>query len=123
MRLLYVAIGGALGSAARYLVSTEINRGTSPPSPGGTFVVNVTGCLVFGLVAGLAERRYPLSASTRAFLFVGVLGGFTTFSSFAYDTFLLLEQGQMLRAAANAAGQVFVGLFALWAGYALLRVL
>jgi CrcB protein len=122
MRLLYVALGGALGSMARDLISSSINRGTPAPSPRGTFFVNVIGCLVFGLFAGLAERRLPLSASTRAFLFVGVLGGFTTFSSFANDTFQLLGQAAMLRAAANAAGQVFVGVFAIWVGYALFRV-
>jgi fluoride exporter len=123
MRLLYIAIGGALGSMARDLISSSINRGASAPSPRGTFVVNAIGCLVFGACVGLAERRLPLSAQTRAFLFVGVLGGFTTFSSFAYDTFQLLGQAEMLRAAANAAGQLFVGVFAIWAGYALFRVL
>lgn len=86
-------------------------------------VVNVLGCFAFGVVASLADRWFPLTASGRAFLLVGVLGGFTTFSSYTYETFVLMREAQFLRAGANAGGQVFLGLIALWAGYALVRAL
>jgi len=119
--ILYVALGGAVGSVARYLLTRAIITSASPHSPLGTFAVNMIGCFVFGLVAAAAERQFPLTPNARAFLVVGLLGGFTTFSSYVYETFLLAGHGQLLYAAANAAGQVFLGLLVLWAGYALLR--
>jgi len=121
--LLYVALGGAIGSSARFLLAGAINPPGSQHSPAGTFVVNLIGCFAFGVIASLADRRFPLTTPTRAFILVGILGGFTTFSSFTYETIILLRNAQFLRAAANAGGQVFLGLLALWAGYALTRVI
>ena len=123
MILLYVALGGAIGSSVRFLLAGAINSPGSPHSPAGTFVVNLIGCFAFGAIASLADRRFPLTISTRAFLLVGILGGFTTFSSFTYETIVLLRNAQFLRAAANAGGQVFLGLLALWAGYSLVRAI
>ena len=122
MNLLYVAIGGAFGSSARFLLTEAVNR-YAPHWPAGTFVVNLVGCFAFGVMASLADRRVPLSAGARAFILVGVLGGFTTFSSYTYDTFVLLREAQFIRAAVNAGGQVVLGFVALWAGYALVRAL
>ncbi len=121
MLILYVAIGGAAGSVARYLLTGALATPLSPTFPLGTFAVNMIGCFVFGLVAGGAERQFTLTPEGRTFLLAGLLGGFTTFSSYAYETFVLAGQGHFLYAAANAAGQVVLGLLALWAGYALLR--
>ena len=85
--------------------------------PLGTFVVNVVGCLVFGAIAGASAERVQIPPATRLFLLTGILGGFTTFSSYAFETFVLVRDGQMLRAAINVAGQVVAGLVGMWAGY------
>jgi fluoride exporter len=113
-----IAVGGALGSVCRYLLATAVQRYSSPFFPYGTFVVNILGCLAFGIIMGAARQRFVLGPSERAFLLIGVLGGFTTFSTFTYETFALLQDGELVRAFANAAGQLVVGLVALWAGYA-----
>lgn len=123
MSLLYAAIGGALGSTARYLLASLIARHAATHAAAGTFVVNVLGCFLFGLIAALADRRFPLSAPARAFVLAGVLGGFTTFSSYTFDTFMLLREGHLARAAWNALGQVVLGMAALWLGYAAVREL
>jgi len=115
--LLLVAAGGALGSVARYALSTFVLRATGSLFPVGTFVVNVVGCLVFGVIAGAAEQRIALAPEARAFLLIGVLGGFTTFSSYAFESVTLLRDGQFAAAAVNIVGQVVAGLFGLWIGY------
>ena len=123
MQLLLIAFGGALGSVCRYGLSTMIQRLSSPFFPYGTFVVNVLGCLVFGIIIGAARQRFVLGPSERAFLLIGVLGGFTTFSTFSYETFALLQGGEFVRAFINVAGQVVCGLVALWAGYVMIAAL
>jgi len=117
VNLLLIAIGGALGSVARYLFSTSVLRMTGSLFPLGTFAVNVVGCVIFGMIAGAAEQRVPLSPELRALLLIGVLGGFTTFSAFAFESFGLLRDGQFAAAAINLAGQVIAGMVGLWAGY------
>jgi len=123
VQLILIALGGALGSVCRYWMSTAVQRFASPFFPYGTFAVNVLGCLIFGIIVGAARQRFVLGPPERAFLLIGVLGGFTTFSTFTYETFALLQDGEMLRAFANAAGQVVCGLVALWAGYAAVAAL
>ncbi len=117
VNLLLIAIGGALGSLARYLLSTAVLRATGALFPVGTFAVNVVGCFVFGAIAGAAEQRVQLTPELRLFLLVGVLGGFTTFSSYAFESFGLIRDGQFAAAAVNIVGQVAAGLVGLWAGY------
>lgn len=117
MQLLLIALGGALGSVCRYGLSTVVQRLSSPFFPYGTFAVNVLGCLVFGVIMGAARQRFVLGPPERAFLLIGILGGFTTFSTFTYETFALLQDGEFGRALLNAGGQVVCGLIALWAGY------
>ena len=119
MNLFLIAIGGAIGSVARSLLSTFVLRATGSLFPAGTFVVNVVGCAVFGVIVGAAEQRFVLSPESRAFLLVGVLGGFTTFSSYAFESFGLMRDGQFLAATFNVVGQVVVGLVAFWAGFAI----
>ncbi|MEQ1760750.1 MAG: fluoride efflux transporter CrcB [Vicinamibacterales bacterium] len=118
--LLWVALGGALGSAARYAMNLAL-RAVSPAFPWGTFAVNVLGCFIFGLVAGLEASRGTFGPSGRLFLLVGVLGGFTTFSSFAFESVELIYAGQPATAAANMLGQLLLGTFAVWAGLVLTR--
>jgi fluoride exporter len=120
---LLVAFGGAIGSLARYLLAGAVHRFTSPYFPYGTFVVNVTGCLVFGALFAISEERFVIGPPLRAFLLIGVLGGFTTFSSFTFETFQLLRDGELLMAGANAVGQVVVGLAAFWIGATIVRAL
>jgi CrcB protein len=121
LNLALVAAGGALGSSARYLLSLFVLRTWRSSFPVGTFLINLIGCVVFGVIAGAAERRVPLTPAARAFLLVGVLGGFTTFSSYAYESFALLREGQFLGATINVAGQVIAGLAGVAIGFALAR--
>ena len=115
--LVCVALGGALGSVARFLLSAAVHRYTAAGFPYGTFTVNIIGCAVFGLIAGFAEHRIALTPAVRAFFLVGILGGFTTFSAFTFDTLELLRTSAFLHAAINVLGQITFGLAALWLGY------
>jgi CrcB protein len=119
--VVYVALGGALGSVARYLLSLAVHRYTAAGFPYGTFTVNIVGCALFGLIIGAAEHRIDLTPAVRAFFLVGVLGGFTTFSAFTFDTLELLRTAAFLRAALNVLGQIAFGLLALWLGYILAK--
>lgn len=120
MNVILVAIGGALGSIARHGVGVAIARATPVNvSPYATITVNLAGCLAIGVLAGLiASHRLVIGSGMRAFVFVGVLGGFTTFSTFGLDTFTLAHGGRPGAAAANVAIQVVAGLGLLAAGYA-----
>ena len=117
IRLLVIGIGGFLGSVSRYLLSGAFQSlFRSATFPFGTFLVNLTGCLVIGVLAQLAESRSFLSGTTRAFLIVGVLGGYTTFSAFAHESVNLLRAREFLLAGANVTAQVLLGLACVWAG-------
>jgi CrcB protein len=113
-----VAAGGALGSMLRHLVNVTLSHHLERTVPYATFVVNVVGCLAIGALAGLiAGGRLQLSPTLRTFVFVGILGGFTTFSSFGLDTFTLGHGGQHAMAFWNVVGQVGLGLGGVWLGY------
>lgn len=116
MNVLLIAIGGALGSVGRYLLSTVILEMTTPFFPYGTFAVNLVGCAAFGAIAGAAQHRLPITVEWRAFLLVGVLGGFTTFSTYAFDSVTLMRDGQWNLALVNMIGQLAGGVMALWVG-------
>jgi CrcB protein len=118
MNVLLVALGGAAGSVARYLLTGLVHRVSGPFFPYGTFAVNVFGSALFGWLAARALEGGAVSAQTRLFLLVGVLGGFTTFSTFSFETFELLKSGAWVRALGNATGQVLLGLIGLALGYA-----
>jgi len=117
LNMLIVGAGGFLGSVFRYLISGLLQK-LSPEGvfPLGTLGVNVIGCLVIGLLAGAAENLQVLGPQARLFLFLGLLGGFTTFSSFGYETMAMLRGGQVLVAVANVGLHIVVGLFAVWLG-------
>ena len=123
MNLVLIAPGGAIGASARYLLGGVVHEFTPPDFPYGTFVVNVIGCAMFGMVVGLEDQRFVVGPATRTFILIGVIGGFTTFSSYTFETFALLRDGQVLRAVINSAGQVILGLLALWASYVGTRLL
>jgi CrcB protein len=125
------AFGGALGTVARYLVSGWVQRspvllrwGTLGPSlPWGTFLVNLTGCLLMGVFAGLFQERMVVSPELRSFLLIGILGGYTTFSSFAFETLRLIQDGSFQLAAMNWLAGPTLCLVGVWAGDLLSRVL
>lgn len=121
--LLYVGLGGFLGSIARYALSSLLQPSASGRFPVGTFTVNVLGCLVVGVLAGIAERYDLWSPSVRLFLFTGCLGGFTTFSAFGLETVALGRRGELAVAALYAGGSVALGLAAVWLGLTLVAVL
>jgi CrcB protein len=115
--ILLVGFGGFIGSVLRYLASGYVQQASkSIDFPFGTLVVNVIGCFVIGFLAQLAEDRGVFSAESRAFVFVGILGGFTTFSSFGNETLNLARDSQMMNALANVGANVVLGLFAVWLG-------
>ena len=120
--ILLVGTGGFVGSVLRYLISGWVFRLLDEPwFPAGTLAVNVVGCLAIGFLGGIAEQRRIFDPEFRLFVFVGILGGFTTFSAFAYETSSLVEDGRMAMALLNIALQVMVGLFAVWLGGLLAR--
>jgi CrcB protein len=117
---LVVGLGGALGSLARHGVNVAVGRMAGHPVPHATAVVNIVGCLCIGALAGaVASGRLEMSPTARAFLMVGILGGFTTFSSFGLDTLVLVQQGRAMTAFWNAAAQLGLGLLGVFAAYAL----
>ena len=120
MTVLWVALGGALGSVARYAFSGVAVRWLGAEFPYGTLFVNVTGSFTIGLLAALvaADGRPLLGADARAFLLVGVLGGFTTFSSFSLETLNLARSGAVGPALLNVAGSVVLCLVAVSLGFA-----
>ena len=121
-KVLWAGLGGFIGSALRYALGGFLARLRSGWSfPIETLVINVLGCLVIGLLAGLAESRGVFTGVTRVFLFIGVLGGFTTFSAFGYETFQLMRDGQWLSASGSVTLQVVLGIGAVWAGHVLAR--
>ena len=121
-KVVWVGVGGCIGSMCRYGLGGLVNRWKQGSTfPLETLVINVLGCLIIGLLAALSESRGVFTGTTRAFLFIGVLGGFTTFSSFGYETFQLMRDGQATAAFLSTALQVVLGIGAVWAGYAISR--
>lgn len=118
-----VGLGGFLGSILRYGVGGIVGRMKAGWTfPLETLLINVAGCLVLGFLAGLSESRGVFSGTSRAFLFIGLLGGFTTFSTFGYETFQLMRDGQWPSAALSTMLQVVLGIGGVWAGQAFARL-
>ena len=121
-QLALVGCGGFIGSCLRFAMHSWIHRTISYSQfPLGTLGVNVLGCLLIGYLGGIAEHRQALDASMRLFLLVGVLGGFTTFSTFAYDSLALAQNAQYFGILLNVVLQVTIGFSAAWLGLAAAR--
>lgn len=122
--IVLVGLGGFIGSIARYLLGGLVLQMTAQDRfPAGTFVVNVLGCLVIGLLAGAFERHPGFGPDVRLFLFTGLLGGFTTFSAFGLETLYLLRRGDTCIAVLYVLGSVTLGLAAVWLGFKLIEFL
>ncbi len=120
-RLLFLAAAGAVGALARYALSSAVQRQAGGVFPLGTFVVNLLGCLLFGLLWGLAEQRHLLGPTARAVVLTGFLGAFTTFSSFAYENAQLWRHGHLGLLLANVALQNVLGVALVLLGIHLTR--
>jgi len=116
---LWIAAGGALGSVARYGCSSLIAGWFGETFPLGTLIINVLGSFVIGLFAGLTgpDGRLMVSGDIRQFVMVGICGGYTTFSSFSYQTLTLAQDGQYARAGVNVVASVVLCLLAVWLGF------
>ena len=121
--LFMVALGGALGSLLRYLVAGAVQPAWWPGFPFGIFVVNITGGLIMGLITALAALKLNLTPEARAFLTTGILGGYTTFSTFSLDSAMLIERGNYAQAGAYVVGSVVLSILALFTGLWIGRVL
>lgn len=119
MNYLWIGLGSALGGMARYGCSGLAARYIGAAFPWGTLIVNVSGSLAIGFLASLAvaDGRMLISPDARAFLMIGVCGGFTTFSAFSIETLGLARDGDWLWAGANVVLSVVLCLFAVWLGY------
>lgn len=123
-KLVWIGIGGFIGSVCRYLLSSYVQQiARSTGFPYGTLTVNLVGCFFIGLLAHLVDTRGILSIEVRAFLFIGFLGGFTTFSTFGNETLNLFRSGSNFLALVNIGAQIMLGLSAVWAGRALADLL
>ena len=121
--ILLVAIGGAIGSVGRYCVGLWATRLAGPNFPWGTLTVNVVGAFAIGLLVEMVARRFDASNEMRAFIVTGILGGFTTWSSFTLDTMVLLERGEVGLSALYLLASLLVSFAAIFAGLALGRAL
>lgn len=116
-KILLVGLGGFIGASLRYISGLVVSRFTSEtPFPFETFIVNMLGCLLIGFLAGLADTRDLFTETSRVFVFTGVLGAFTTFSTFSHDTVGLFQDGHFAEALLNLGVQIFLGLIAVWGG-------
>ena len=118
---LWVALGGALGSVARYWMTNAVAALTGPRFPWGTIAINIIGSFIIGFVAFLTTPvgRVSISFDIRAFILVGICGGYTTFSAFSLQTLELMRSGHWLEAGANILLSVVACILAAWAGYVL----
>ncbi len=122
-KLLLIGTGGFFGSVLRYLISGWVSTLMNQPVfPYGTLAVNTAGCLLIGFLGGLSETRQLFTPEARIFLFIGLLGGFTTFSTFGYETVTLLRSGQLFSTFLNIGLHLALGLAAVIAGIIVSRL-
>jgi len=116
-----VGTGGFIGSALRYLINVLVEKHMMSTFPMGTFIANILGCFIIGIVYAFAEKGNLMSAEWRLFLTVGFCGGFTTFSAFAYNNLNLLKEHSYNYLLLNVGGNLFLGVLAVYVGIILIR--
>ncbi|MEZ5104835.1 MAG: fluoride efflux transporter CrcB [Draconibacterium sp.] len=121
--LLFVGTGGFIGSIMRYLVQYFIEKVMTSTFPLGTLLANIAGSFIIGIVFALAEKGNYLSAEWRIFLAVGICGGFTTFSSFAYNNFTMIKEHNYMQLLLNAGGSLVLGIFAVYLGIIFIKAI
>lgn len=117
MDFLWVALGGAIGSSARYGINLVAPRFLGDGFPWATFIVNVLGCFAMGVITAFVRTKMPDDENTRLFLTTGLLGGFTTFSAFSLDVLGLMQRGEMPLAVAYAFASVIFSIIAVMVGF------
>ena len=122
-KTIFIGLAGLAGTVLRYWLSGFVSKQYGETFPWGTMAVNLIGCLVAGAVFSLTEERLLVTPTVRAVIVIGLLGGFTTFSSYGLQTFTLLREGQFGLAILNVGMANVLGLFMVWIGYVLARVL
>lgn len=122
-RIVLIGLGGLIGTLGRYWLSGLIARKYGETFPLGTLVVNAVGCFITGSVFYLTEERFLVSPTVRSVILIGLLGGFTTFSSYGLQTFTLLREGEFGLAVLNVTFSNLLGLLLVWAGYTLVKTL
>lgn len=122
-KIVLLGLAGAAGTLTRYGISGVVQRMSGISFPLGTFLVNLSGCLLFGLVFGLFEERIGLPGELRFLILTGFMGAYTTFSSYMFESVTLLQHGQWLAAALNIIGQTVAGVALTIAGLALGKML
>ncbi|HEX8336020.1 MAG TPA: fluoride efflux transporter CrcB [Pyrinomonadaceae bacterium] len=123
LRILLVGLAGLAGTLCRYWLSGAVSRRYGEAFPAGTLAVNLLGCFAAGLLFHLMQERDAFGETARAAVFVGLLGGFTTFSAYGLQTFVLLREGRLGWAALNVVASNLLGLLMVFAGYAAAKVL
>ncbi|NOR76652.1 MAG: fluoride efflux transporter CrcB [Draconibacterium sp.] len=121
--LLIVGTGGFIGSVLRYLVQVFVEKGLSTTFPWGTFIANIAGSFIIGIVFAFAEKGNLMSAEWRMFLAVGICGGFTTFSSFAYNNLTMITERSFGQLLWNVGGSLFFGILAVYLGIILVKAI
>jgi len=121
--ILIVGFGGFIGTVARFLTSRYFQENVSSLFPWSTFIINIIGSLLIGIIFGISEKGDFMSPDVRLFLTVGICGGFTTFSTFSNDAFLLLRQEEWIRFAFYTSMSFFLGLLAVYGGRIIIKLL
>lgn len=121
--ILIVGTGGFIGSVMRYLVQFYVEKGMISTFPMGTLIANVAGSFIIGVIFALAEKGNIMNSEWRIFLTTGICGGFTTFSAFAYNNFMMIKEQSFLQLFLNIAGSLFLGILAVYIGIILVRAI